>query len=346
MNMKYKWVKKMENKIYVLNSIRVGDFIKTKLNDKEDLLLNKDKKVIDFINKYQSYLYTDNPKEIKTFYDETGLIITHVYHVKSCRWQHRYVLINLNGVFLSLGDFLCEEAKVFNEHLYIETNVESIDIINNKVVIDGKEVFDEFYRANGYASKLDRNYKEKEKFQSLKRYPLDINLLKENGFRLPNEDITYCTTDLFNNAISLTSSNDLYFNEKLYSKNVEAVVEFNSENIFFIYKDNVIEEYSSLNRKHNKIRKCEKVLWDNTYIIYLKDKTVGLYLLPVDLDYYFLENGFIGMSLYNVDDIEVRKLNGSISGADVVLYLYKNNEKIELLLPIVNVSRNYECQEL
>ena len=127
----------MTREIRVLNSIRVGDFLKTKLKDNEDLLLNKDKKVIDFINKYEEYLYTLSPQKIDYFFKNTGLIITHRIAIGD---SAKEIIINSGGIFIH-GVFHDDE-KVYNAHLVIESALSNLDfsIKNNDVFIEEQKL--------------------------------------------------------------------------------------------------------------------------------------------------------------------------------------------------------------
>lgn len=67
------------NNIYVRNSKRINEILKTNLKEDDDLLTIKDKKVTDFLNKYNKYLDAKTIEDINTLHDLTGIDITHIY---------------------------------------------------------------------------------------------------------------------------------------------------------------------------------------------------------------------------------------------------------------------------
>lgn len=72
------------NNIYVTNDLRVSDFLNVKVKSDEDLLLNQDEKVKEFIKKYERYLlYSFDSDEIKELYRLTGLFITHSLYIEN-----------------------------------------------------------------------------------------------------------------------------------------------------------------------------------------------------------------------------------------------------------------------
>lgn len=67
----------MNNYIYVTNYLRMNEFLNVEVKSNEDLLLDQDAKIKEFIKKYEKYLYSFDSNDIKEFYKLTGLFITH-----------------------------------------------------------------------------------------------------------------------------------------------------------------------------------------------------------------------------------------------------------------------------
>ena len=154
---------------------------------------------------------------------------------------------------------------------------------------------------------------------------------------MPDEDIVFCTMDLFDNVISLTSSKDLYLNQTLYSKNIEYVLKFNDEIIYFIHSDNTIEEYSSTNRYGYKAWKCKKVFYSDRYFIFLENSGgVTIFIKPIEISSDVTCNEILTLGLRDVDDIELVEHDEESFFIDEygLLYLYKNKEKIGIPLCI------------
>lgn len=139
--------------------------------------------------------------------------------------------------------------------------------------------------------------------------------------------------------IELKDNGDLYINNKLYSKNVKRIVDFSKRNVFFIYNDNWVENYLSPQMSDVRMKKYDKVLDGENYLITLKNNTVTIY-------YYILcANGGATLNIEDtysmifeeIDDVEIECLKVSTEEYYEYVILYKNNQKIKM--PILGIFK-------
>jgi hypothetical protein len=308
----------MQDKIIIKNNLRVSKFIGTNIEHDEDLLLSKDTKVIDFLNKYSKYLNSCEEKDLWDFFKLTGLFIGHIYIEKK---DFKRIYFSCNG-----PDYYydIDNIKAFNNHLIIETYVDNLEILKTTILADKKEI----YKLKDKKVVDVDNHKWKLAMLNTKER---IDYLKENNYLFPdNKEINDILLDPFNNVLSLTFDGDLYINNILYSRNVDYIFELSSKKIMFIYKDNVVEEYVS-NSECLITKQYDKVLYDDNFLATIKDKVVynadgiaikeneKMLCLYVYLD--LEDNRSIYMRFDGVTDIKYDKNKRELT-------LIRNNEKI------------------
>ena len=84
--------------IIVENHDRVGNFIGLNLEFECDLLESNDEKVINFLNKYSEYIYSNKCEKLKEFYQLTGLIVTHECQIDN-DYSFRKIVYSMNNTF-------------------------------------------------------------------------------------------------------------------------------------------------------------------------------------------------------------------------------------------------------
>jgi hypothetical protein len=313
----------MIDKIIIKNNLRVSKFIGTNLEHDEDLLLSKDTKVIEFLNKYFKYLNSCEEKDLWDFFKLTGLFIGHVYIEKK---DYKRIYFSCNGPYSY--DYDINNIKAFNNHIIIETYTDNLEILKTSIMADKKEI----YKLKDKKVVDVDNHKWKLAMLNTKER---VAYLKENNYLFPSDkEIKDILLDPFNNVLSLTTLGDLYINNILYSKKVDFIFELNSKNLMFIYKDNVVEEY--VNEMESLItKKYDKVLYNENFLATLGDKVVynekkiavkekekalSLYTY-LDLEY----NRSIYMRFCGVTDIKYDKNKNELT-------LIRNNEEISFPL--------------
>jgi hypothetical protein len=312
----------MKDKIIVKNNLRLSKFIGTNVEHDEDLLLSKDAKVIEFLNKYSKYLNSCEEKDLWDFFKLTGLFIGHVYIEKK---DYKRIYFSCNGSYSY--DYDIDNIKAFNNHIIIETYVDNLEILKTTVLADKKVI----YKLKDKRKVDVDNHKWKLAMLNTKER---VAYLNNNNYLFPNnKEIKNILLDPFNNVLSLTFDGDLYINNILYSNNVDFIFELSSK-LMFIYKDNVVEEY--VNDSESLItEKCDKVLYDENFLAIIKDKVV------------YNENGIKikenekSLSLYTYLDLEDnRSIYMRFCGVTDIKYdknkdeliLIRNNEEISFPL--------------
>lgn len=303
----------MKDKIVVYNNIRVGNVIGTKLEHDEDLFVSKDLKVKEFINKYLKYLNSCEEDDMLEFFKLTGLLIGHEYVEKG---TFKRIHFSLNGVYSWNFDKLEDKVNAYNQHLIIETYVDNLEVCKSSITANKKDIYyfktKEVIDIDGHKWNLSMlNTKER------------IEYLKGNNYLLPDcNDIKDILLDPFNNVLSLTKNGNLYLNDYLYSNGVEYIFELNSTDIKLIYKNMIVEDYSS-HCNGLICKKYNKVLYDVSFLATLENYMLCIYLY-LDLEY----NRSVYFRFDGVDDICYLKESQS-------LIIIKNEEKINLCLPSI-----------
>lgn len=303
----------MKDKIVIYNNIRIGNVIGTKLEHEEDLLISKELKVKRFINKYLKYLNSCEEDDMLEFFKLTGLLIGHEYIEKG---TFKRIYFSLNGVYSWDFDKLENKANTYNQHLIVETYVNDIEVYKSSITANKKDIY---HFQTKEVIDIDRHKWNLSMFNTKER----IKYLKENNYLLPEcNDIKDILLDPFNNVLSLTKNGYLYLNDYLYSNGVEYIFELNSTDIKLIYKNMIVEDYSS----HCNSLICKrynKVLYDVSFLVTLENNILCIYL-ELDLEY----NRSIYFRFDGVDDIRYLKESQS-------LIIIKNEEKINLYLPSI-----------
>lgn len=300
----------MKDKIVVYNNIRVGNVIGTKLEHEEDLLVSKELKVKRFVNKYLKYLNSCEEDDMLEFFKLTGLLIRHEYVEKG---TFKRILFSLNGVYSWDFDKLENKANTYNQHLIVETYVNDIEVYKSSITANKKDIYH-------FKTKEVIDIDEHEWNLSMFNTDERIKYLKENNYLLPDcNDIKDILLDPFNNVLSLTKNGYLYLNDYLYSNDVEYIFELNSTDIKLIYKNMIVEDYSS-HCNGLICKKYNKVLYDASFLATLQNHMLCIYL-QLDLEY----NKSIYFRFDGVDDVNYLKERQE-------LIIIKHEEKINLNL--------------
>lgn len=145
--------------------------------------------------------------------------------------------------------------------------------------------------------------------------------------------------NLLNDEIDLKDNGNLYINYKLYSKGVKRILKFSKINVFFIYNNNFVENYISPQMSEIRIKKYDKVLDGENYLITLENNTVKMY-------YYILcANGGVNLNVEDtysmifeeIDDVEIECVEVSPDEYYEYVILYKSNQKIRI--PILGIYK-------
>ena len=207
--------------------------------------------------------------------------------------------------------------NILNILVYININIlnRGINICNNLTNIYINPIKIDFFQTedvDNYIKKIrdffldvTRNEKEEEYFKI--RYRLStaksineqIEIIEEtfNKQYKFKEKIKQIYIGIFQDLFILYKNGDLYKNDKIYATNVVAIWE-NSYLCYIVFNNNSIECISS-NENYIYKRKYDKIIFNDYYIAFLKNKiltviNISMYDEP-DVNYY--------NSFYNVDDI-------------------------------------------
>lgn len=306
------------NEIIVNNSRKVSKCLKLSINCGEDLL--KIRECNHFINKYKNYLEAVNKKDLKEFYEETGLKLTHIY--KSSSDFNKYV-------FNEMGSSVCKPLShnIYNHHLLVITIVDKIIVENNKIYADGKLIYDLILDENSTFEKecvirneLSRSENIETQTKIISKYYGLNNLCKQSL-----KQIFLCS---FGNLYVLNNDGILFCNNKEYEQNVKYIWSVDSYTSYIIFNDNSVEyltnKYDSLNDN-----KYDKVIYGNSFIAFLKNKVLNLTKIDE------IPDTSINQTLYNVDDIFCT----STSEYDEVLSLSIKNEKIDISINSIFIEK-------
>lgn len=142
------------------------------------------------------------------------------------------------------------------------------------------------------------------------------------------------------NNMLLKDNGELYINNKLYSKNVKKIIEFNEKSIFFVYNNNMLERYMSPQTYEcKKIKQYDKILYGYSYLITLKENRVEMYFFVI------IGNGIANLNqddtysiwFDDVDDVEIEKVEVEPDEYIEEVILYKNKGKIRM--PILGIFK-------
>lgn len=143
-----------------------------------------------------------------------------------------------------------------------------------------------------------------------------------------------------NNNIVLKDNGELYINNKLYSTNVKKVVKLNEKNIFFIYKNNLVERYMSPQMcECCEVQQYNKVLYGYNYLITFKENRVEMYffIIIANGDANLKRDDTYSIWFDDVDDVEIEKVEVSPNEYIEEVVLYKNKGKIKM--PILGIFK-------
>lgn len=258
----------MINKIIVDNNIRVGRFIGIEIKHQEDILLNNNIKVKEFIKKYYNYLNSFKEKDMTQFFKLTGLILEHEYIEKN---SYNRISFSSNGVYSWNFDKLENKPYSCNHHIIIETYVDTLEVYDDKIIANGEEIytFEDIQKRDVNSSKWDL---------SMLSTDERIKYLKKKDYILPNvNNIKYILLDPFDNVLTLEKSGNMYINDYLYCTGVEYIFELNSMDLKIIYKNMKVEDYSS-HFASITYEKYKKVLYSEKFLATLKDELLTIYL--------------------------------------------------------------------
>lgn len=303
---------KMPQKILVHNHLKVGEALGIEVEDGEDILLRKE--VQGFIRKYGRYFNSCKPEDIQEFFEQTGIYLTFRYQATKVDCAVQTVLVNQNGVYIP-KEYTLDDEYVFHEHLLVCYEVESLQIRNHKVIADGEEIG---VNLNYYA----QNWEDKLEFEEKKDPLVSRRYLMEKQYLVPKQEFVYITLDLFHQVVSLTSKGEVYVNQKLYAKNVKHIVEFNKKDIYFIYENNTIEEYTSSQINNRRVKQYDKILYGDNFLVTLKESVAILYFFPINSTCELLEDETFEIFFEEVEDIAIENTDE--------LVLFKNGGKIRV----------------
>ena len=276
--------------IIVENHDRVGNFIGLNLEFECDLLESNDEKVINFLNKYSEYIYSNKCEKLKEFYQLTGLIVTHECQIDN-DYSFRKIVYSMNNTFDTSIN-----SNLFNKPIYT-THI---------LVVSNNDLNDYLYRKSLY-NKSKINYKLSNEI----RYNLSCictsikgkihhieQYYDKNAFKFINKkEVKQIELTVLNNLCILLKNGDLYFDGRLYSRNVCTIWHQDSYNSYIIYKDNSLESLISDFPNSNRV-KHKKIVYNKNVLASLYKKNVHLTILT-DIPDSCIMTTFIG-----IDDIE------------------------------------------
>lgn len=307
----------MKNLI-VCNKRRVSDFLGFKVNDGEDILKNINCKK--FIKKYQKYFKTATVEDFIEFNKETGLKLSNMYFQKN----------SANSIsFNTLGSSLDRPFKheIYNHDLVVINEVDNITIQDNKVIIDGIEM---------YTLNTNKDAIIKENLYYEIRYELSLaSTLQEKNKIIQDkynqnyelkEDMKQIYLSSFGNLFVLYEDGTLYKNNKKYAEDVLGIWEANSYVCYLIFKDYHIE-YLQTSSIYSHNESYDKVIFNDNYLALLRHKELEVIskLDEVDTNYHAFFS--------NVDNI-------SFGRSDTYIFLEIDNRKI--IYSIYSFMEKYE----
>ncbi len=327
----------MEKYIYIANRKRAEEILGISfLEIQENLLARKERKIKDFLKKQKKYLYSYSIEGIKKFFSLIGITLEFYIHVDffndECYKNSpiKEILITENGVripkdHMDFNSFLC----VHNHHLCVEVIGKTLEIKKDKIILDDVSL------GNITILEKDRyeeNYEKRLSFDKIKFDKDSIprkKVLEKYNVRISSDELSYVTMDVFGHVISLTKKGELYLDNTLYSRGVEKIIDFNPNDLIFVYKNHVVEYYSSRQNLIHRSITCEKVLYGYHYLITLENQQVRMYFFVNMASACHLEPSSQTYELYfdEVDDIEIEETEEVYD-----LVLYKNKEKIRMPL--------------
>lgn len=294
----------MKDKIIVEDSIRLSNFIGTKLTYEEDLLLSKDDKVLNFLKKYSKYIYSNKIEDIKEFYNLSGLMLTHIYSKDDNR-----VIYSMNNIFRINYNNSYNENVIYTTHLLVVSEYDD----NNDF-----KYYNDIYLKNKQELQLgnDIRYTLSCICSSIKsRISTIEKKYDKNAFKNINKkDVKLIKLTMLNNLCILLKNGDLYLDGKLYAKNVETIWSQDSYSSYIIYKDNSIELLTSIFPTSNRV-KHKKIVYNEYMLASLYKNRVHITIITDQVD------ACVMTTLIGVDDIYCTKES---------LYLLVGNKKVRI----------------
>lgn len=334
----------MNKHIHVINNKKVGEFLGVPfLEIQDDLLTRTEPEIKDFLKKQKKYLSSCQVKDIKAFFSLTGLILGFYIHADFLNNETynnspvKEIIITENGMRIQKEHFdSCLLPCVHNHHLFIEVIGETLKIQEDKIILDGITLGKvDTLEIEGY----EKNRKKKLIFEKLKYDKNSIpgkKILENLRVPVSSEELSYLTMDTFGHILSLTKKGELYFDNILYSTGVEKIIEFNPNDLIFIYKNHVVEYYSDRQNLSCRSIAYEKVFYGYHYLVTLENHSVRMYFFVNMASACHLDppTQTYEMYFYDVDDIKIEETEEVLD-----LILYKNKEQIRFpLLGICKLS--------
>lgn len=331
--------------IFVENEKRLNEYLDTQLKKEDDLTEIVDQKVKNFLSKYENLLTSTKIEDINKFYEETGLIVTHLIKTKQDRAFKLYldsmglfsmydtenILPSVDGGYKK--NFEEKTYKVCNHHLLVVSTMDKLLEENNKIysilekskkcIFELNKEYKDFKKSLCDRETKYRNIRHKFLYSDNAKEKINIikKELKEDFLNYVSEDEIQQIECIypFNNFLILLKDGTLYLDSKIYTHNVREICVINSYESYIIYKDNMVEPFTFNGCFHLGINKNKKVINENGFFATLGTDN-RLVLTTV-----FENMGDELTHLYfdNVDNIEYDDKKNN-------LIMEKNNEQIML----------------
>ncbi len=248
-----------------------------------------------FEREYNEYFNDTSIEKLNEFYEKTGLKLTNIYKLKEAynkkSIDSRYLRISelpydfseymIEKIsFNSLGSSIDSpfENDIYGQDIIAIHEVDEIWIRDNKVVVDGKEI---------YTLYKNKEIIELENRCSEIRYELSFtkNIDEKNKIIHDNYDSEYEIKGevkqiylspfgelfvLYNDGLLYMQEYGKHVNLK-YAENVAGIWEANTYNCYLIFKDNYVEFLASKSFYCHE-KKYDKVIFKDNYLALLKDK--------------------------------------------------------------------------
>lgn len=301
----------MDTMIVITNKRRVSNLLGI------ELFKNKE-----FEKEYSEYLNSTTTEKFNEFYNKTGLKLANVYNLKESYKKKainsRFFKNSRYGIdlsdymidkisFNSLGSSIDSpfEYDIYGQDIIILHKVDEIWIRDDKVIIDGKEV----YTLNINKEVIDLEDKLLEIRYDLsfaKNIEDKIKIIRDNyasSYEF-KEGIKQIYLSSFGELFVLYEDGLLYMSKYgshetiKYAENVSGIWEANAYNCYLVFKNNYVEFLTSRNFYYHE-KTYDKVIFNNNYIAFLKDKELEVISKGEDMD-----NNY-HVTFGNVDNIEL-----------------------------------------
>lgn len=285
--------------IIVNNERVVSEYLGFNVKIFEDLMENP--KCKNFIEENKEYLNSVEPKDFIEFFKKTGIILEHRFN--------NYKAFNFLGLKQEY------QYRVFNCHLMVIEREKNIDIKDNILYLNGKEIRNIKDEIKEQEERFNKFEEINERLKEISDHPGcydDFEIEKEYLITqhpddyYPNYRMIENTEQLvispYNDIFTLTEDGILYCNNEIYDKNVEYIFEQDIINKIIVYSNKNVEYLTASFGGPLNIR-CDKVLYSKTCLATLKNKELKIIHKNYD-DY--IQNQSYDITLYGVDDIEFK----------------------------------------